>query len=76
MTVKKGIYQHYKGGQYMVIAQALSENDHKPVVVYKSLDGNPVSEYWVRGIEDFLAEVEIDEQSKPRFKFISADSNE
>lgn len=66
--VPLGKYQHYKGGQYEVIANGLLESTEQPVVVYKALYSNPKSEVWVRTESDFTAMVEVDGQTRPRFK--------
>lgn len=65
--VPLGKYQHFKGGQYEVIANGLLESTEEPVVIYKTLYENPKSEIWVRTEQDFLASVERNGQLIPRF---------
>ena len=51
-----GLYRHYKGGEYEVIAVALDEATHEPMVVYKSLQESgefPVGTVWVRPQDEF-----------------------
>ena len=62
-----GVYKHYKGGEYEVIANGLLENTEEPAVVYKALYDNPKSEVWIRTEADFLATVEHSGQQVPRF---------
>lgn len=33
--VKNGLYRHYKGGEYRVVAEALMESDGTQVVLYR-----------------------------------------
>ncbi len=70
--VQPGIWEHYKGGRYEVVLNALLENDERPAVVYRALYSNDKSEYWIRTEQDFLAEVEVNGQSMPRFKLVEA----
>lgn len=66
--VELGVYQHYKGGRYEVVANALDEATERPVVVYQALYDNPKSKFWVRAVDDFLATVETEDGRVVRFK--------
>ncbi|HAG27553.1 TPA: DUF1653 domain-containing protein [Patescibacteria group bacterium] len=66
--IELGEYEHYKGGRYEVIANAIYESTEEPVVVYKALYDNSMSEYWVRTELDFNSEVEFEGKTVPRFK--------
>lgn len=68
--VELGIYEHYKGGHYEVIANGLNEADEVPVVIYKALYDNDKSQIWVRAEEEFLEDVNLDGQRTSRFKRI------
>jgi len=61
-------YRHYKGGIYELVAQAVLEADHTPVMVYRGQDGA----VWVRPSTDFFSQVEIDGVSVPRFTLLHA----
>ena len=64
------MYQHFKGGDYEIIAIARdSEDRSRELVVYKSLDKGYV---WVRPLEMFLEEVDKPEYNYkgPRFNLI------
>lgn len=65
--LKKGIYRHYKGGEYEVLEEALDENSKEEKVVYRSLSDEKV---WVRKKENFLEELEVEKEKKPRFEFL------
>lgn len=43
-------YQHYKGGVYKVLMQAINEETSENMVIYSSLDDNTK---WVRPISEF-----------------------
>ncbi len=69
--VALGIYEHYKGNRYEVIAEGLYESTEEPVVIYKALYENSRSQFWVRPVNSFLETVEVDGKQIPRFTLIS-----
>lgn len=71
--LKSGIYQHYKGGKYLVLTMAMQEATLEPCVVYISLQDDPhaPSRVWVRSLDDFTASVTVNGLIKPRFAFVS-----
>ncbi len=73
MTIKTGIYEHYKGKRYQVVGQALHSETVEPMVIYKALyQGEfPEGTLWVRPMAMFKENVTIDGKSVPRFRFIS-----
>ncbi len=64
-------YRHYKDGEYEVVAWAISEADHEPVVVYRSLQDSgdfPAGTVWVRPVVAWEELVEDSTgQTVPRF---------
>jgi len=56
-------YRHYKGGVYELVAEAVLEADHTPVMVYRGQDGA----VWVRPRTAFFETVTIDGVEVPRF---------
>ena len=66
--IKIGKYEHYKGKQYKVIGIARHSETLEYLIVYKALYGN--YDLWVRPLEMFLEEVNIDGKLLPRFKYI------
>lgn len=72
--VKKGIYEHYKGGQYQVLGEALHAETKEPLVVYQ--DVKRPDKIWVRPKEIFLSLVAQGEKEEPRFKLISEENPE
>lgn len=68
--IKPGKYLHYKNKKYEVIGMALHSETLKKMVVYRTLYKNDLHDLWVRPINLFTDEVEIDGQMVPRFKYI------
>lgn len=63
--LKPGKYRHYKGKEYEVVGIAKHSETREELVVYKALYGE--GQMWVRPLEMFLEEVEIDGKKIPRF---------
>ena len=66
--IKKGIYRHYKGNEYEVLAVANHSETLEKMVVYKALYGD--EEVWVRPLYMWNEEVDVNGIKVPRFKFI------
>ena len=68
-----GIYQHYKGSEYEVIAIGRYEATLEPAVVYRALYESPdfgKDAVWIRPINEFQDSVEVDGVAVPRFRFL------
>ncbi len=63
-----GIYRHYKGNNYRVVAQATHSETMEQMVVYQALYGE--GGLWVRPLAMFLEEVMIDGVTQPRFALV------
>lgn len=72
-TPKPGIYRHYKGNLYQVIAVAKHSETLEKVVIYRALYGK--GEYWVRPLSMWNEIVEIDGHKVPRFEYITDSDN-
>ena len=70
MSVKSGIYQHYKGQLYQVFHVASHSETQEQLVVYQCLYGD--YSMWVRPLDMFTETVEIEGETLPRFKLIQA----
>jgi hypothetical protein len=59
-------YRHYKGKDYLVLYQAKHSETQEDLVVYQALYGE--RGIWVRPLEMFLEDVEVDGKLVERFK--------
>ncbi|WP_404396553.1 DUF1653 domain-containing protein [Idiomarina loihiensis] len=71
MTIKPGIYEHYKGGRYRVIDIARHSETEEWMVLYQPLYGE--QKLWVRPFDMFAETVNIDGNDVPRFRFIGSE---
>ena len=70
---RPGVYRHYKGDFYFAFfVGRLSEERNQELVVYQSLSKGFV---WLRPLEMFLEEVEVDGRKVPRFMWIGEKIN-
>lgn len=69
--VKPGIYLHSKSKkQYKVLGIAKHSETLEEFVVYEALYENEVSKLWVRPLEMWEEEVEVEGKKVPRFVFV------
>ncbi|WP_413700091.1 DUF1653 domain-containing protein [Psychromonas sp. KJ10-10] len=66
--LKLGKYQHYKGNFYQVEGIATHSETEEKMVLYRPLYGEQA--LWVRPLDMFTEEVNINGEVKPRFAFI------
>ncbi len=72
MEHKIGIYKHSKTNNlYRVLFFAKHSETLEDMVVYEALYENEKSKFWVRPMNMFFEEVEINEKKLPRFQFLS-----
>lgn len=69
MSIKTGVYRHYKGNEYTVLGIARHSETEEELVVYRQNYGE--QGLWVRPLEMFLETVEIDGHPVPRFAYIA-----
>ena len=65
LTLKPGLYRHYKGPLYRVFEVARHSETEEQLVVYRALYGE--GGLWVRPLQMFVEQVEQAGQQKPRF---------
>lgn len=68
VTIELGLYEHYKGKQYKVIALAKHSETLEIMVVYEAMYQPEGSNLWVRPLSMFNESVIVQNQSVPRFK--------
>lgn len=71
--LKKGVYRHYKGNEYLLLMEAKDSSSQESMVVYQ--DYQDETKIWTRSKKEFLSDVEIDGETKPRFEFIGEENN-
>lgn len=69
VIIRPGIYRHYKGQFYRVVRVVTCSETLKPMVLYQALYDN--YDFWVRPLEMFSGDVEIDGKLMKRFTFIN-----
>jgi hypothetical protein len=65
-----GVYRHYKGNNYEVIAVARHSETEEELVVYRLMYGD--FSYWARPLAMFVERIVIEGIEQPRFRFIGA----
>ena len=66
-TLKKGLYQHYKGPMYRVIDIARHSETEESLVIYQALYGE--KGIWARPLSMFTETIELDGKIVPRFAY-------
>lgn len=70
MSVKSGVYLHYKGKKYYVLGVAKHSETKEDMVVYLPLYESDMSQLWVRPLSMFEETIEVDGKKQKRFEFI------
>lgn len=65
-----GLYQHYKGKNYIVRNLVKHSETLEWMVVYECLYENTEAQFWTRPLKMFLENVEVSGDLIPRFKYI------
>ena len=71
MTVKAGVYEHYKGNKYQVVDVATHSETEEKLVAYRPMYGD--MSLWVRPLAMFVESVVVGGKTVPRFKFLHSD---
>lgn len=64
----RGVYKHFKGGQYEVYGCCLSKKTSQVFVLYKSLYND--TDLWIRPYPMFFGSVNVDGECVERFKLV------
>lgn len=70
MSIRLGVYRHYKGNQYEVIGIAKHSETLEKLVVYKALYQKDGENLWVRPLAMFSEDVTIEGKTIPRFSYL------
>lgn len=70
LSLKHGIYRHYKGNLYHVIGVGRHSETSEEMAFYQALYGS--YGMWVRPLDMFMETVEVDGKTVPRFEFVGA----
>lgn len=68
MTIKAGIYRHYKNNLYQVIGVARHSETEEEHVVYRPLYGD--RGLWIRPLAMFDETIDVDGRPIKRFTFV------
>lgn len=71
-ALKKGMYEHFKGGIYEVLDVACNTDTLEWYVIYESQErkAKGLPSLWVREYNEFFDEVTRDGKTFPRFKYL------
>lgn len=68
LSVQTGVYKHYKGHCYQLLAIGRHSETLEECVIYEAIDGDP--KVWVRPLKLFRDNVTVENKPLPRFEFI------
>ena len=68
MDLKPGIYRHFKGNLYRLLAVATHSETQEPMVIYQALYG--ARGLWVRPAAMWQEMVDRDGYHSPRFQYV------
>ncbi|PJI50151.1 MAG: TonB box-like protein [Pseudomonas sp.] len=71
--MQPGLYRHYKGQEYRVLAVARHSETEEELVIYQALYGE--FGLWVRPLSMFIEAVEVNGERVPRFALVSAEDD-
>lgn len=71
-SIRKGHYQHFKGGVYEVIAVARHSETLEDLVVYRVVKSRKArrGSIWIRPRKMFLEMVTVEGRKMPRFRYL------
>ena len=73
MTIATGLYQHYKGQQYLVLVVAQHSETEESLVVYQALYGE--FGLWLRPLSMFTEQVLVEGVLQPRFALLQREES-
>ncbi len=64
----KGIYEHYKGNRYQILAVGRNSETLEEVVIYQDVDKK--DRVWVRPLHMFVETITLNNEEVPRFRLV------
>ena len=64
-----GLYRHYKGNTYKIIALGKHSETLEELVVYKRIEDD-IKDVWVRPLNSFVSSVDNGDNGIPRFEYV------
>lgn len=76
-NIQTGLYEHYKGNKYEVLGIVHHSETTEPLVLYKALYETKFGKdsLWVRPLQMFLENVQVEGRLMPRFKYLGKSNN-
>ena len=68
ITIRPGIYRHYKNKKYKVLFTATHTETKEELVIYQAMYGENLM--WARPVSMFVETIEIDGRKIPRYELI------
>jgi predicted MPP superfamily phosphohydrolase len=70
--IQLGMYRHYKGGLYQVVAVGKNEGTAQDEVIYRAMHRSEFGErtWWTRAATEFGSTVEHNGETVPRYKYL------
>lgn len=68
ISIKRGIYKHYKGNLYEVLETARHSETEEWMVIYRTLYGDMST--WIRPYEMFIETVKVEGKMVKRFEYM------
>lgn len=75
MTIRPGVYRHYKGMNYFVLGISKDSETGEVCVLYRPLYDSAWSQLWHRPLAMFIESVQVGGVDVPRFLRIDEESS-
>ena len=73
-TIPLGIYRHYKGTEYELLAIGTHSETLEPMAIYRAHGG--AAETWVRPLSMWANPIALEHGTVPRFTYVGATARE
>jgi hypothetical protein len=69
IKIKRGLYRHYKGGEYIVLGQGFHSETQEHLVFYMSVNDGKM---WARPLKMFMEQVFVNDMIISRFHLVKS----